>query len=141
MSDSKAKYRLTLEERHNNPSRVFSFKFPKNARAQDTRKWLESVEADFYNEEQREVPLWEIIAAIAEHMQHGKISPFDTEKRMIHVVMKRLESMEGLLSDIASRDPVIYQQATEAHAAKTGERIESDFISSMLDDFDNVGER
>lgn len=140
-SNSKQVFRHSLDKRHDNPNRVFSIKFPSHERAQQARKWLEETETRFYEEEARSVPLWEIIAAIAEHMQYGKVSPFDTEKRMMHIVLKRLESMEGVLKDIAERDPVVYQQASQAHTERTGEDIEDDFIGAMFDDFDNLGGR
>ena len=139
--DNKQVFRLSLEERHANPNRVFSFKFPKEQRAQNARKWLESVEMDFYEEQQKEVPLWEIIAAIAEELEFGKPSVLMNEKRMLHVVLKRMESLEGLVRDIADRDPIVVQGAVNSRRSNGDTDIDDDFINGMLDDFENLGDR
>ena len=99
--DKKQTFRRSLEDRHTDPNRVWSFKFPSHQRAQEARKWLQDVEAEFYEQHQRDVPLWEIIAAIAEELEYGKPSVLMSDKKMLHVVLKRLSNMESVLKDIA----------------------------------------
>lgn len=143
MEEKKRPYRASNEERRKNPKRVFSFKFTqKDQRHQKARELLEAWEAEYMAEYGMESPLAEIFTALIIEHEYGAPKPLVTEKRMMDIVMKRLDDMGGMLKDIYERDPVIVQGAIEAYKERNGgEEIEDDFIGGMFDDFENTGGR
>jgi hypothetical protein len=142
MEEKKRPYRASLTQRHNNPKRTFSFKFTqKDLRHQKARGLLEEWEKQFIEQSGMESPLAEIITILILEREYGAPQPMISEKRMMDLVLKRLNGMEEMLKDIYERDPVIVQGAIEAYKERQSEEIDSDFIGGMFDDFDNTGGR
>lgn len=139
--DKKKNFRLSLEERHNDPRRVWSWRFKlDDERQQQARKKLEQWELQYFDQTGEEVSLSEIITDIVLDLEYGRPSPRMDEKRISNMILQRLQTLETLVQDIAEREPVVMQGAVENYKTKGGE-IEDDFISNMLDDFDNTGGR
>lgn len=141
MSD-KQPFRLTLEKRHNDPRRVFSFRFKlDDEEHQKARKLLEEWELHYFNETGEDVSMAEIIKDLIIDTEYSRPSPRMDDRRLSNMLLKRMESLEGLVRDIASRDPIIVQGAMSARRDNGDSEIDDDFIGGMFDDFDNTGGR
>lgn len=143
MEEKKRRYKATLEERARDPKRVFSFKFTQDdQRHQEARKLLEEWERMFIEERGIDSPLPEIFTILILEREYGAPQPMVSEKRMMDLVLKRLNGMEEMLKDIYERDPVIVQGAIESYRERNAEEeIDDDFLKGMADDFDNIGGR
>ena len=128
-------FRKSLEEKHQQPRRVFSVRFSTDDKRQQlARKTLESWELEYRDNHGIEAPLPHILTDMIHDYEFGKPSPMMTDKRLMNIVLTQLETMQTLLKAIHEREPSIVQQVI---ADSDGDTIDMGFIDNMFDDFGN----
>lgn len=134
-------WRKKLEDRHADTRRVWSWRFRlDDDKQQEAKKILEEWERHYYEEAGEEVPLSEMMTDLILDMEYSRPSPRMNERRLTNMLIKRMERLEGLIQDIAQRNPMAFSESVQ-HQRDSEEGIDDDFAEGFWDDFENTGGR